>query len=637
MAVKILNPQPLPYRWQSSLNRLQKKIKTSEHTLKLLPTVDALTFCEATHLEKNTIRLHLGHRNQADGAQASIWAHVHFDRKRMKPPVVFEDEINTQGKVTRYPRSATSLLRKATGLQPPFCFLEFDPSDKVANVRDMICALVLYLFLAAGLDDCAIHWSKFDSSLVHALEYINSRCEYHDWLRNGAIYRPSTDREASKIEKTLLEGFEDTTTIEEREANEQAVAGTDAVSVTQSNRGRLHSMRISVVPRPTRMTGPYLEEPERGDTTSEGSGVDSGDNLDDSQETSRRDQGLVGCTTVRASLMIRLKIDPETLAEIMAGDISTRRLVIPDSEAGTDDMEIDELEPNARGTNHEDLPVPSIEIQPPSQQEDYVKSNFNVHMPSDGDPTDGHDGVNGPDGARGSARDSGFVSAVSSPSFSSDHIRLASDLQGQDVHSRYEGTKEVGNEREMSRDGTELSRDDSATTSCGTNGPKEQLPPVVKPLPVSSSANKLRSVSVISIGSSNGTGAHGVSVKPLLGLRHPSQYLAARTSNTAKSPEVINLCSDDDGDDDDNILPESRMRVEATPGIPNAAPYITSRAMSSDSGRVVTGIAGSRGVKRKAGESVTKPLPHEDDDFVVETTGDGWRQATSRQSQSQRP
>ncbi|KAH7074492.1 hypothetical protein BKA63DRAFT_443556, partial [Paraphoma chrysanthemicola] len=106
------------------------------------------------------------------------------------PPVLFRDKATSASRSGAppqlTPRSAASLLRKAERLEPPFCFLQFDPHDNATNVRGMLCAVVLYYSLVAGLSDHALKWSSFEGSLFQALTYINRSFPFQQWREGGA-------------------------------------------------------------------------------------------------------------------------------------------------------------------------------------------------------------------------------------------------------------------------------------------------------------------------------------------------------------------------------------------------------------------------------------------------------------------
>jgi hypothetical protein len=177
-----------------------------------LPLASSFTFHKATTLKQEAIRLHIGFRKQSDEAQARSWAYILLDPSEIDPPVVFRDEVlpetgsNSQPQV--FPRAAISLLRVADELFPPFRFIQVDPDDKTTNVRGMICSLVAYYALTSGLDDCAIKWSRFDSSIVQALQYIESCTQYQQWLAD-----PAKEPDAGAIDEHMSDAEEAATDV----------------------------------------------------------------------------------------------------------------------------------------------------------------------------------------------------------------------------------------------------------------------------------------------------------------------------------------------------------------------------------------------------------------------------------------
>ena len=169
------------------LERLEQLLIKEEllGVLKSLSPPDSWRFQQAPESGSGTVRLFLGYRLQNDGALAQSWACVIADSTELKPPVTFWDQEPKKGHA--FPRSASSVLRKAEALHPPFCFLQHDPVDKTTGVRDMLCALILYGTLVTGADTCALRWDKFEESLCEALRYIASRGAYHQWLHEQKL------------------------------------------------------------------------------------------------------------------------------------------------------------------------------------------------------------------------------------------------------------------------------------------------------------------------------------------------------------------------------------------------------------------------------------------------------------------
>ncbi|KAH7359688.1 hypothetical protein BKA66DRAFT_445205 [Pyrenochaeta sp. MPI-SDFR-AT-0127] len=178
---------PLPGSWELYLQKLTKKLAGRRIPLinTALPSLPTSLFEVTTSEERQITRLHLGTRRQADGTQAIVWAYVLSDHGDVGQQIVFRERIpqivGTGDGFRSYPRAASSLLRKATQLHPPFCFLQTDPHGDMKVDGDIIRSLVAYYFLKAGLNDYARHWSGFEASLIRALSHM-SRCpEYHVW------------------------------------------------------------------------------------------------------------------------------------------------------------------------------------------------------------------------------------------------------------------------------------------------------------------------------------------------------------------------------------------------------------------------------------------------------------------------
>jgi hypothetical protein len=156
--------------------------------LESFPPPSSFEFQDATIRERKAVRLRLGTREQDDATRATSWAYIIHTNPIQKwkgeheSHVLIRDEIRGSDDTPRlWKRAATSLLRKAGELLPPFCFLQFDSQDKITHVRDTLCALVLYYSLANGLTDTATKWSEFEDSLVLALEYIDDDANYQRW------------------------------------------------------------------------------------------------------------------------------------------------------------------------------------------------------------------------------------------------------------------------------------------------------------------------------------------------------------------------------------------------------------------------------------------------------------------------
>jgi hypothetical protein len=188
------------------LERLEQLLIDEElhEVFQSLPPPDSWRFQQAPQSGSSTIRLFLGYRPKNDGALAQSWACVIADSTELKPPVTFYDQEHDRGRT--FPRSASSILRKAEALQPPFCFLQYDPVDKTTGVRDMLCALILYGTLITGADTCALQWDKFEKSLCKALRYIVSRDAYHQWQHEQKLTAIRSDGSEQKLTTTRSGG-----------------------------------------------------------------------------------------------------------------------------------------------------------------------------------------------------------------------------------------------------------------------------------------------------------------------------------------------------------------------------------------------------------------------------------------------
>jgi hypothetical protein len=191
MSAQSILPPLLPRQLLRFLSRLKVKLKQSHllRVLEALPAATTIDFYESNLLDRKAVRTFVGYRTQDDGSMARTWAYVLLNHDVAEPAIVFRDEVS-QGDnefvqkdnlIVSHRRSATSLLRRAGKLLPPFRFLQFDSNKETHNVRSMICALILYYALATGITDSATKWAKFESSLLEALRHIESNADYQDW------------------------------------------------------------------------------------------------------------------------------------------------------------------------------------------------------------------------------------------------------------------------------------------------------------------------------------------------------------------------------------------------------------------------------------------------------------------------
>lgn len=172
-------------RHETPLHALQKYVQRwgLQDILRSLPAPESFHFNKGSKNGYDTITIFLGNRPNPNSSTSQAWARIvsSSERKDFQPPLLFYDQESDGIYTRQYPRSASSLLRKATQLLQPFCFLQRDPIDEATNVREMLSAVILYLAAAAGVDASAWQWDKFGDSLVQALRYIDSRNTFHEW------------------------------------------------------------------------------------------------------------------------------------------------------------------------------------------------------------------------------------------------------------------------------------------------------------------------------------------------------------------------------------------------------------------------------------------------------------------------
>jgi len=218
MATQSVQPGPIPRQWQSFINKIKRGLKavaddeSGSVPRTLLEVLESLPFKsftsrEVTLCNTKAISFIIGFREQSDGILLQSNACILLDNNEVRPPVLFCDEMpaetGSDASPRLVPRAATSLLRKANNLSPPFRFLQFDGGNKIRNVRNMVCALVLYYGLMSGLSDAAIKWNQFEVSLTQALVYIESNFDYLQWLDALAEARDTTADEPASISKEL--------------------------------------------------------------------------------------------------------------------------------------------------------------------------------------------------------------------------------------------------------------------------------------------------------------------------------------------------------------------------------------------------------------------------------------------------
>jgi hypothetical protein len=102
-----------------------------------------------------------------------------------------------------------------------------DPADNATNVRGMICSLVAYYALMSGLSDCAIKWTRFESSFIQALQYVDNRAEYRRWLEVQAEDSNATlDEHMSHAEEAQIEVADEDAVDDVSDSNSSVNVGT---------------------------------------------------------------------------------------------------------------------------------------------------------------------------------------------------------------------------------------------------------------------------------------------------------------------------------------------------------------------------------------------------------------------------
>jgi hypothetical protein len=189
----------LPLIWRRRIDKLTaniKRHKLSAVVEEVLAPAD-IEFHQSSLQGGRALKLSLGDRKQSDGVAVHVWAYIFLDSTESEQFIVFRDEVPTHpngATVRLYPRSASSLLRKATHLRPPFCLLQQETGNDFKDGRGMICAVIAYYALIAGLSECATRWRRFDACVIAALEYINISLA---WLRSGLQHGNTSDTTAN--------------------------------------------------------------------------------------------------------------------------------------------------------------------------------------------------------------------------------------------------------------------------------------------------------------------------------------------------------------------------------------------------------------------------------------------------------
>ena len=182
---------------QLYIDKLESKLRRRKllDVLYQLPSSNSFLFQQTTIDNTDAVKVHLGDRRQSDGEKVAAYAYIWLGRGNIEPPVVFSDEfVGCKGELRSYPRSASSLLRKAQDLKEPFCFLQHYPGDQVKNICGILCSLVAYYALIAGVSDCAIRWYQFYPSLLDALDYVSV------WVRTRTLVLDEPDDKTLSVD-----------------------------------------------------------------------------------------------------------------------------------------------------------------------------------------------------------------------------------------------------------------------------------------------------------------------------------------------------------------------------------------------------------------------------------------------------
>jgi hypothetical protein len=199
-----LIPRAAPRTGESSLDKLKQRLSVLGllDVFDSFPPTTSFAFYDGSFQGKRARKFQIGHRVNTDNTLDEAWAYIILERDVEEPPVMIQVEEpwvpDRVKKPSRWPRPASSLLRKADKLLAPFCFLKTEPP---ANPRNKLCALILYYTLADGQTETATNWATFEASFIAALEYINNRAEYQQWREEQVNDPDATLSETSGADK----------------------------------------------------------------------------------------------------------------------------------------------------------------------------------------------------------------------------------------------------------------------------------------------------------------------------------------------------------------------------------------------------------------------------------------------------
>jgi hypothetical protein len=561
MAEPRLALRPLPEKWQPFLKRVRTRLSQSDlvHVLDSLPSAHMMAFNKISIANEDMFRMRLGYRKQGDGSRAASWAYFRPDCCAVIPPINIRDHVPSRvgsGDHTRsFPRPAASLLRIAGELHPPFCFLQFDAHDDVANVRLMLCALIFYYLFTAGIDDYATTWRGFERSLTDALRYIASRPEYKSWGR---------------------EQSDDSNVTIDADASEEEIMTGTGDNVISANTGSL--------------------------------------------------------------LMLSNGLYSISLGRLTGVTLKDARMGIPDSQdEGTADAETDPHVSNK-------LPVPSIEIHPPSQEDGNQPELESIEVTEN--PTfeqtrkavmDEYNTTAGKPQDNGPAENSDlpelppttnvpelevpdvFTQIPRSHSHNSADPLLVQDAQRHENQDKIIPTTATSNSNNNYNNASgeeEISHPPSAS-------PPQKTPPTQQEAPMLAALQNPHRISEIVDLCSDGADEPAA-----LDMKAPDALPRLTGAIRVTSAQTINLCSNEE---DSFSMNAPKHEVEATPEVQDVFPRRRPPTIApADDDDELYWSGQSRGVKRKA-DVLDNSEKNEADDELEVVNGDAWGRASSSQ------
>ncbi|PVI03136.1 hypothetical protein DM02DRAFT_626179 [Periconia macrospinosa] len=224
-----------PHRFQKSLSLLRKSLSDEErkvlnsllsHTTLSFPNINTPPPTNTTP-SNHQETLYLGLRPLSDPkkfAQEYATLHSSTTTPENEPPLItyHEREFSVptsshqlqppfQTKTTFYKRTSTSLLRRPHLLDPPFCFLYFDPSSKTERreVKLILIALILYYFAVSGRSSAAFVWKGFKGCLRLALRGLAERRDWWAWVEGQTRRRRGEGGRLNEVARLVVPGEEE--------------------------------------------------------------------------------------------------------------------------------------------------------------------------------------------------------------------------------------------------------------------------------------------------------------------------------------------------------------------------------------------------------------------------------------------